>query len=392
MAILIPLLLIATIALLIAGSYLLLLTVAGLFNRPAGETVLAPNTRFAVLVPAHNEELLLPDMLESLGNMDYPRGLFDVYVVADNCSDSTAAIARSHGTTVFERDDPVLKGKPYALRWLLEQIPDSAGYDAYVFIDADTVVSPNLLAVVDDRLRSGSSVVQVHYAVSNPSRSSVAALRFIAFELMNYVRPLGKQALGLSCGLFGTGMGFKRAVLDTYGWDAFTLAEDAEYSLSLVERGVRVDFAPEATVRSQMPASLRDAKGQNLRWERGRLLMAWKHGFPFVLAGILERNPGKLAAGLDQLIPPLSVTFMIAAFVLIVSAFTGRTWLVGLSLAANVALLAHLFVGLICAKAPLRVYRAFAFAPWFMVWKALVYLQALKPGEMGWARTERRRR
>ena len=390
MPILISLLLIATIALLLAGLYLLLLTLAGLFNRPAGETVLAPHTRFAVLVPAHNEELLLPDMLGSLGNVDYPRGLFDVYVVADNCSDSTAEIARSRGATAFERDDPVLRGKPYALRWLLEQIPKPAGYDAYVFLDADTVVSPNLLAVLDDRFRSGSSVVQVHYAVSNPTRSSASALRFIAFELMNYVRPLGKQVLGLSCGLFGTGMGFKRAVLDTYGWDAFTLAEDVEYSLNLVERGVRVDFAPEATVWSQMPASLRDAKGQNLRWERGRLLIAWKYGLPFVLAGIFERNLEKLAAGLDQLIPPLSVTSMMAAVLLIVSLITGRTWLISLSLAANVALLAHVFVGLLCAKAPLRVYRAFAFAPWFMVWKALVYLQALKPGEMGWARTERR--
>ncbi|MEE9231525.1 MAG: glycosyltransferase family 2 protein, partial [Acidobacteriota bacterium] len=288
--------------------------------------------------------------------------------------------------------DPALRGKPYALRLLVEQVRElDEEYDAYVFLDADTVVSSNILGVLDGRFQSGSEVVQVHYTVSNPTQSSASALRFIAFQLMNYVRPLGKKVLGLSCGLFGTGMGFKRDILDSHGWDAFTLAEDAEYALKLMERGVRIEFAPEATVLSRMPVSFGDARVQNLRWERGRIIMAWRYGLRFLLTGILERNPSKLAAGMDQLVPPLSVPCLAAGLLLVVSFISGKPWLIGLGLAVNVSLLGHVLLGMRSAKVPMRLYLAFGFAPWLLMWKSLIYLQSLMPGEIHWTRTERRR-
>ena len=384
--------LIGEAVLLLPGVYLLLLTVASFFHRRDAGTERDACTRFAILVPAHNEELLLPSLLGSLERVDYPAGLFDIYVAADNCSDVTAAIARRHGAIVYERDVPALRGKPYALRWLLERVRGlDEEYDAYVFLDADTVVSSNILRVIDGRFQSGSNVVQVHYAVSNPTESSAAALRFIGFQLMNYVRPLGKKALGLSCGLFGTGMGFKRDILNSHGWDAFTLTEDAEYALKLMARGVRVDFAPEAKVLSPMPASLSDARTQNLRWERGRLIMAWRYGLRFVLTGILEQNPSKLSAGMDQLIPPLSVPCLAAGLLLVVSFISGKPGLIGLGLAVNVCLAGHVLLGMRSARVPMRLYLVFIFAPWLLVWKTLIYLQSLVPGEIHWIRTERPR-
>ena len=376
----------------LTGLYLLLLTLASFLYRRDTDTGRDARTRFAILVPAHNEELLLPSLMESLESVDYSRGLFDTYVAADNCSDATAAIARRHGAIVYERDVPALRGKPYALRWLLERVRGlDEEYDAYIFIDADTVVSPNILRVLDDRFQSGSDVVQVHYAVSNPTQSSASALRFIAFQLMNYVRPLGKKVLGLSCGLFGTGMGFKRDILDRHGWDAVTLAEDVEYALKLMDRGVRVEFAPEATVLSRMPASFGDARAQNLRWERGRLIMAWRYGLRFFVTGILERSPSKLSAGMDQLIPPLSVPCLAAGLLLVVSLISGKPALIGLGLAVNVSLAGHVLLGMRSARVPMRVYLAFGFAPWLLVWKTLIYLQSLLPGEIRWTRTERPR-
>lgn len=382
-------LLLAGIIAVTLGAYLLFLTIVSLFYRSPGLDDTAPSTRFAVLVPAHNEENVIPALFKSLGRMDYPNDLFDVFVVADNCVDSTAEVARSHGAKVFEREDNILWGKPHALRWLLGKIPDEQPYDAYAFVDADVEVSPNFLDVIDRELRNDNCVVQVHYAVSNPTGASASAIRFIAFQLINYVRPLGKRVLGLSSGLYGTGMAFKRETLEAHGWDSFTLAEDVEYTLKLNEQGIRVAFAPEAKVVSAMPENLKDSASQNLRWEKGRLLMAWRFGFRFLVRGVYQRNPMLLAAGMDQLIPPLSITFAATLLLLLLSLATFDATLIGLAAAANIALFGHILIGMISSKVPLRTYKALAFAPWFIVWKMLIYLQALKPGEVRWTRTQR---
>ena len=391
-SILISLLLAAEILALLPSAYLLLLTLVGLRYKSPRQPGHQPNSRFALLVPAHNEEVALPRLMESLERLEYPRERFDIYVVADNCSDSTAEIARRGGATVFERQDPARKGKGYALQWLLGHLPsEGKEYDAYVFLDADSRVSPNFLAVMDLRLRSGSDVVQSYYTVSNPTQSSVSALRYIALVLMHYVRPKGRQVLGLSCGLFGSGMTFRTSVIQRHGWDALGLAEDVEYYLKLTDEGIKVDFAPEAELWSDMPASLRAARSQNLRWERGRLLMAWKYGGRFLLEGILQRDPVKLDAAIEQLIPPLSITLVATFALLILSLFTARVWLIAPALAANAALMGHLLVGLASARVPWRVYPAFAFAPVFVVWKMWVYLEAMVPKQMSWTRTDRAR-
>lgn len=389
-SLLLTILLIAQIAILLPSLYLLFLTVVGLLYRPARRPQPAPGSRFAILIPAHNEELLLPKLLESLREIEYPREMFDVYVVADNCSDSTAEAARDCGATVLERQDSDRLGKGYALRWLLQQLHQfDEEYDVYLFLDADTLVSPNFLSVMDSYFQSGSSVVQSYYAVSNSAQTSVSALRSIALVLMHYVRPRGRQALGLSCGLFGNGMGFKRDVVDRYGWDSFTLAEDVEHYLKLTEHGVKVDFAPDALLWAQMPATLKDARSQNLRWERGRLQMVWRYGFRFFLEGLLKRNLAKLDAAIEMLIPPLSITFAIALAFLLLSIPTGRLPLIALGAAANLALFGHVILGLFSAHTPFQVYRSLAFAPWFILWKLLVYAQAMMPGRMQWIRTER---
>lgn len=388
--VLLTFLLIALIAILLPSLYLLFLTVVGMLYRPAPRPQPAPGSQFAILIPAHNEELLLPRLLESLRLLEYPQEMFDVFVVADNCSDGTAEAASACGATVLERQDPDRLGKGYALRWLLQQLHRfEREYDVYLFLDADSLVSPNFLNVMDSYFQSGSSVVQSYYSVSNAAQTSVSALRSVALVLKHYVRPRGRQALGLSCGLFGNGMGFKRAVVDRYGWDSFTLAEDVEYYLKLTDQGVKVDFAPEAHLWAEMPVTLKDARSQNLRWERGRLQMMWRYGFRLLLEGLLKRKLVKVDAVIEQLIPPLSITCVIALALLFLSFPTGRLSLVALGAAANLALFGHVFLGLFSARTPFQVYRSLAYAPWFILWKLLVYLQALIPGRMQWIRTER---
>lgn len=382
--------LIVGIAILLPSLYLFLLTIVSFLHRFDRRPDITPRTRFAVIVPAHDEEFLIPQLMASLTQLDYPHELYDTYVVADNCTDSTAKVSRQLGAFVYERADLTLQGKPHALKWLVEKvIALETRYDAFAFVDADSVVSSNFLSVIDAKFQSGSRAVQVHYAASNPGESSVAALRYAGFQLMNFVRPLAKHVLGLPSGLFGTGMAFDRSVVENRSWDALTLAEDVEFFVKLVGRGIMVEFAPEAQVISKMPESLSEARSQNLRWERGRLYVARKYGLPILLRGILERNAAKLVIGAEQLIPPLSALFAASLMLLITSLLIGKGWMVTMGLVANLALFGHLFLGLASSRAPLRVYQAFAYAPWFIAWKLLLYAQAFQPGTTRWVKTNR---
>src|SRR5439155_24472408 len=137
-------------------------------------------------------------------------------------------------------------------------------------IVADCQVGLNLLAELGWGLQAGACAVQADYVVANPGASWSSVLRFAAFALYNHVRCRGKTALGLSCGLLGTGMAFSRAVVERHDWDALAVAEDWDYHLRLVAAGDSVVFAPEASVTSVMPTTLGQAWNQHLRWEGGQ--------------------------------------------------------------------------------------------------------------------------
>src|SRR5262245_60336754 len=143
--------------------------------------------RFAVLIPAHNEDLVIGRLLGSLARVDYAADRFDVCVVADNCTDRTAQIARGLGALVYERFSQTERAKGFALRWLLERLRNGGHvYDAFVVLDADTLVQPDLLRCLDARLEAGSQVVQVYYSVLNARASAVAGLRFAALAALHF--------------------------------------------------------------------------------------------------------------------------------------------------------------------------------------------------------------
>jgi cellulose synthase/poly-beta-1,6-N-acetylglucosamine synthase-like glycosyltransferase len=373
-----------------AGIYLLALTVAGLFYRNPGRWHAAPWTRFAVLAPAHNEEMLLPRLLASLKQASYPAEMVRVFVVADNCTDATAVIGREHRATVFERADAVKRGKGYALQWLLPQVRSSGyDYDAYVLLDADCLVSENFFDVLDQYLQSGSTAVQSYYTASNPYESPVSTLRYMALALMHLTRPRGQQALGLSCGLFGTGMAFRRDLLDNLDWNAFSLAEDAEYQMRLASLGIKVDFAQEAVTAGEMPGTFKGAGSQNKRWEKGRLQLFRRHGWRLFISGLLEGSPMKAEVGIRSAVPPMSILGVAIAAVFGMGLALGSGASVALSALAAGGLLGHVSIGLLTARIPLRAYRALGYAPLFIFWKLWIYVSALRPAESEWVRTQR---
>jgi len=201
----------ASAAILVA--YLLLLACAALLApraTPAAEASSRP--RFLILIPAHNEERLLPRSFSSLAELRYPPECYHVHVIADNCSDQTAALARTAGAAVHERQDSTRMGKGHALQWLLEQLRQQADpHDAVIILDADSVVSPNFLNVMAARLARGERVVQAYYTVRNPQKSIAVGLRFSALAALHYLRPQGRMVLGASAGLKGNGMMFAAA-------------------------------------------------------------------------------------------------------------------------------------------------------------------------------------
>ena len=371
------------------GSYLLGLSAAALFA-PRTAAPAAHRRRFAVLIPAHDEASLIERVLHALRAQTYPKERFDVFVVADNCGDETAAIAARAGAIVHERRDDLLRAKGHALRWLLERVRARGPYDAYVVFDADSVMSADFLERMNARLEAGSRVLQAHYRVLNPRASSVSALREAAFASLHYLRPMGRAALGLSCGLKGNGMCFDAATLDRHGWASVGLAEDVELHLALVRAGERVDFVPEATVWADMPTTLAAAKSQNVRWEQGRIGAARSDVGGLLREGLARRSAVEVDAAVEQLILPVSVGLAAGAAATLLAFLGGSTVLAAVALFGTAAIGVHVVAGLVAVRAPARTYLALAAAPAYIAWKVLLYARALAaPADVGWVRTRR---
>ncbi len=350
-----------------------------------------PLHRFAVVIPAHDEEALLPRLLASCGQLDYPNELFDVHVIADNCLDRTAALAREAGVVVHERADDSQRGKGYALGWLFDRIArQDPRYDAYVIVDADSIVAENMLTVFSAHLARGDQAVQCYYGVLNKDQGRQAALRHAALVLYNGVRPQGRDALGLSAGLHGNGMCFTGSLIERVGWPAVTLAEDAEFHLRLLDEGIHVRYASQTSVIADMPTSLSQAQSQNVRWERGRLQLARTHGPRLLANGLARRDPARLDALVELILPPLSMLGAVSLLELAIARlYRGRTAF-RLALLQTAGLSFYVFGGLFVAREKPRTYLALLTAPPYAVWKLGIYgLSALGMKDTRWLRTTR---
>jgi 1,2-diacylglycerol 3-beta-glucosyltransferase len=375
-----------------ASAFLLLLTLAALAYRPRPLPPGGPRKRFAIIVPAHNEELLIGDLLESLSRQAYPSSHYTVHVIADNCTDATAEVAQRHGATVHVRQDPTNPGKGQALHWVLARLRADE-VNAFVFVDADSRLSENFLDVMDRHLASErSSVFQASYRVQDPDSAPLVALRAMGFALMHDLRGRGKARLGLSCGLWGNGMVFARPVLDKLGWQSLSAVEDAEQHLQLLLQGERVAYVPEARVYGHMPATFGAARGQQQRWEGGRRSLVGRYWRPLLQASLRQRSASPAAALIEAALPPLSA-LGVAAVVFGVAALTwGSPAQAALGTANLGGLASYVVVGLLLSGLPARTYVALIHAPRFVLWKLWLYLRELiSRRQPAWTRTTRER-
>ena len=246
-----------------AALYYFALTLAGWTARRPGEGA-APRLHVTVLVPAHDEERTVADAVRSVAASDYPADLLSVVVVADNCSDGTAAVARALGAVALERRDPARRGKGFALAYGLDRVLRTPT-DAVMVVDADCELAPHAVRRLVAALEAGADVAQAAVVTRNPKVMPAGLIAGVGGQLENAVAA-GLDRLGYRTGLRGTGMAFRRAVLEAHRWDAFGLTEDAEYAGRLRLAGVGVKFVLDAEVRSEAPPTAAAFGTQRRRW------------------------------------------------------------------------------------------------------------------------------
>ncbi len=274
-------------AVLFAGYYAVLCVCGVAMRRQRRFMSTAARHSFAIVIPAHDEETTLPEVLRSCARLDYPRAKVKVYVIADNCSDRTATIARRHGVVCLERHDLEHRGKGHALAWGLGRVLADRP-DAVIILDADCRLDADALRVFDARLSQGQRVLQANYVAANPDESLVSYVAGVANRLENELFYAPKSRLGLAVLLRGTGMVFSRQVLEDCPWQEHSIVEDAEYTLRLFEAGIRVHFVEEILVGSDFPAQRQQLMVQRSRWIGGNCALGRVQAPRLILQGLMS--------------------------------------------------------------------------------------------------------
>lgn len=380
--------------------YVYFLLIAGRTPRTAVRDGQAsvPALRFAVILPAHNEELVIGDTTVALRNLRYPDGYCDIHVVADHCSDATAEVARAAGANAHVRDEGQRGRKGFALTWLIDRLlADAKRYDVIAVFDADSRVSPDFLNVVAPFFATGAQVVQGRHVISDSTKNRFHALADADMRLNNRIRNQAKENLGLSARLMGDAMCFEREVLETYPWGGRdSLTEDRDYGINLVAEGVKIRFAPDAVSMGEAASSWRDATNQRMRWYAGASTLRSKY-----LARLWTRawRNGDLDA-LDKILELAlpSFSWSAAGALALVLVETLMLFLPGhgidlphvLAASLFVLSIAYPFVSLWVTGAPAYSYYAMLSGPFYLAWRIWISISSsLRRGAVAWVRTPR---
>ncbi len=372
-------------------SDLVSLVVAVFRRRPtsAPSPVGAP-PRFLILTPAHNEELLIAATVESVKRLDWPSTAVHMVVVADNCTDRTAEIAAAAGATVLERSDAVLRGKPRAVAWALEQV-DLTRYDAVVVLDADSMIDPGYCTAIAAQGRVRDRAFQGWIDLSNRDETALTRMAYVFSAARCLYMNRLKTAAGLAVP-FGNGLCLGVEVLERYGWTAFSLSEDWELYAILVERGVPVIGVPGAHTYSQEARSLDQGASQRSRWANGKLAVLFQY------AAALLRTPH---AGWRQRLDVLAeltgfgpvvhfglATVLVALTVLLEP--PGWEWIAAILVAAVARLAVYTLLALRDDPEPFRTVLAFGYVPIYGIWRLGVQLKSFATlRNQAWVRTGR---
>lgn len=371
----------------LAVLYLYAMVFASFFARGKPREENIHNHGFAVIVPAHNEEKLISKTLASLKAISYPPELFQIIVIADNCSDNTAKIVRSCGVRCLERFDPSQRGKGHALRYAFDVLLPE-GFQAMAVVDADTLVKSNFLEVMNYRLSSAEKVLQARNGVLNPDDSSLTYMLAVGNGIENDLFLRGRENWGLPSLLRGTGMCFNSAVLRSHPWHASSVAEDTEYSLVLLRQGVKIHFVPETEVLSSLPATVEQASEQRIRWASGNSRLARLEGFSLIAEGLKQKRLDLTEMGMCLFIRSKPLLLLFAVILIAFGIFSGMfvTW--ALFLCALLAF--YILLGMVVMGPSFFRLKLALIAPFSLFWLIMISLLGIIGFRSNvWTRTRR---
>lgn len=380
--------------------YYFVLSMFGLYRKQEIK-ILEPEKSFAIVVAAHNEENVIGPLLENLFLLDYPKKYFDVFVVADNCTDKTALIARNAGAIVYRRFNTEKRGKGYALEWMFHRLfKMKRQYDAIAIFDADNLVKENFLFEMNSKLCQGHKIVQCYLDSKNPFDTWVTNTFSIAFWVTNRLLQLARYNTGrLSNLLGGTGMCISTDVLKEFGWGATSLTEDLEFSMKALSHGIKTTWAHDAVVYDEKPLTFMQSWYQRKRWAQGQVDVAGRYFFPLIIKGIRERKMMYIDASIHLFQPALvmiATFFMMTNFISVlqphythlfklVMPWTGWQILSAIQYLYPVAALA-------LDRLPWRAYVGLILYPVFIYsWIPIVFLGFLNRKDKQWSHTKHTR-
>lgn len=263
----------------------------GLFGKKKEVKIYDESKTFAMIVCAHNEEAVIAQLVDNLKKLRYNNDLYDIFVVADNCIDNTAKVARDAGAIVYERFSETGKGKGFAMDWMFDKLfKMERQYDGVCIFDADNLVHLDFLREMNSRLCNGEQVIQAYLDCKNPTDTWISGVFSISFWIVNHVWHLAKYNMGLSCCLGGTGMCFDSKLLKRYGWGATCLTEDMEFTMKAMMEGIPTTWAHDAIIYDEKPLTFKAAWNQRVRWAQGHFDVANRYLFPMLKKAIKERN------------------------------------------------------------------------------------------------------
>jgi 1,2-diacylglycerol 3-beta-glucosyltransferase len=373
-----------------ACMYLLVLTC--LSGRPVSP---APSTRkifFDIIVPAHDEAAGIGKTISSLQRLSWPSARYRIVVVADNCADATAAISREAGATVLERQDLTRWGKGYALAHAFTWSRSAGIAEAVAVVDADSVVSANLLESFAARIETGACALQAHYGVLNATDSWRTRLMAMALGSIHKVRSRARERMGLSCGIRGNGWCVTHALLGKVPYRSFSLTEDVEFGVDLGIAGYRVAYCDESHVNGEMVTTEHASRSQRRRWESGRIGLI-REKVPALLRAALARRSLVCAdLALDLLVLPLSYVVLNVVAIVAIAALNPdglRSTLLMVGLIDLLALAAYVCRGWMLSGIGIVGFWDLLRVPGFLFWKLLIIRFQPKPET--WIRTKRER-
>lgn len=375
--------------------YQWILATASVWSRSAPRhSVVSERRRFVVLIPAHDEESGLSSTLLSIRDVVYPRELIHVVVIADRCHDGTATVARTGGAECFERTDG-RPGKGAAIAWAVDRLRQShIKYDALIVVDADTVVDRYALDAYDRALRNGHEIQQGYNYLSNPWETPFTRIIAVTSVLRNELFYGGKEHLGLSSMLSGTGMCFSRRVLDRYRWTALSVGEDWEFSVLLLLNGEKIHFNRHARTMARESNGFRQASSQRLRWASGRQAVAGSGVGQLVREGIRRRRLDLFDAAVTLIAPTFSAQATLILLSLGVSMFVSSdpswAYLLHWAVVMTGLLAAYFLLGVALTEAPARALYGILLIPAFLPWRLAIEICGLCGyGRKQWVRTSR---